>query len=36
MKMETNIVARMDGVVQQVLASSGEQVKAGQLLLTIA
>ena len=36
MKMETNIVARMDGVVQQVLVASGEQVKAGQLLLTIA
>ena len=35
MKMETSVVARMDGVVDEVLVSEGSNVKAGELLLTI-
>ena len=35
MKMETSVVARMAGVVDQVLVSDGTSVKAGELLLTI-
>lgn len=34
MKMETSVVARMDGVVERVLVTEGSTVKAGELLLT--
>ncbi len=35
MKMETSVVARMAGVVDQVFISDGSSVKAGELLMTI-
>ena len=35
MKMETSVVARMSGVVDQVLIKEGSNVKAGELLITI-
>jgi pyruvate carboxylase len=35
MKMETSVVARMAGTVDQVLIQEGSTVKAGELLLTI-
>ena len=35
MKMETSVVARMAGVVDQVLVTDGTSVKAGELLMTI-
>ena len=35
MKMETSVVARMDGIVDQVLIKEGTSVKAGELLMTI-
>ena len=35
MKMETSVVARMAGVVDEVLVSDGTSVKAGELLMTI-
>ncbi|NLF34567.1 MAG: pyruvate carboxylase [Clostridiales bacterium] len=35
MKMETSVVARMAGTVEQVLVKEGVAVKAGQLLITI-
>ena len=35
MKMETSVVARMAGVVDQVFISDGASVKAGELLMTI-
>ena len=35
MKMETSVVARMAGVVDEVLVSEGTNVKAGELLITI-
>lgn len=35
MKMETNVIARMDGVIDEVFVKSGSTVKAGELLLTI-
>jgi pyruvate carboxylase len=35
MKMETSVVARMDGVVDSVLVSAGDNVKAGELIMTI-
>ena len=35
MKMETSVVARMSGVVDEVLVSEGTSVKAGELLLNI-
>ena len=35
MKMETSVVARMAGTVDQVLISEGSNVKAGELLITI-
>jgi pyruvate carboxylase len=35
MKMETSVVARMDGVVERILVSEGSAVKAGELLITI-
>lgn len=35
MKMETSVVARMSGVVEEVLVSDGTSVKAGELLMTI-
>lgn len=35
MKMETSIVARRDGVVDNILTSEGSSVKAGELLLTM-
>ena len=35
MKMETNVVARMEGVVDSVLVDAGDSVKAGELILTI-
>jgi pyruvate carboxylase len=36
MKMETSVVARMGGVVDKVLVSEGSNVKAGELLITVA
>ena len=35
MKMETSVVARMAGTVDQVLIKEGGSVKAGELLITI-
>ena len=35
MKMETSVVARMKGTVDQVLIKEGGSVKAGELLITI-
>lgn len=35
MKMETNVVARMNGVVDEIFVKDGSSVKAGELLLTI-
>ena len=35
MKMETSVVARMDGVVEEILVKEGSTVKAGELLITI-
>ena len=35
MKMETSVVARMSGVVDQVLIKEGDNVKAGELLFTV-
>ncbi len=35
MKMETSVVARMAGVVDQVFAAANTQVKAGELLMTL-
>ncbi len=35
MKMETSVVARMSGVVEQVFITVGSSVKAGELLMTI-
>ena len=35
MKMETNVVARMSGIVDQVYIQEGSSVKAGELLVTI-
>lgn len=35
MKMETSVVARMAGTVDQVLVDEGSAVKAGELLITI-
>lgn len=34
MKMETSVVARMDGVISEILISEGAAVKAGELLMT--
>jgi len=33
--METSVVARMAGVVEEILISEGDTVKAGQLLMKI-
>ena len=35
MKMETSVVARMAGVVDEVFIKEGDNVKAGELLITI-
>jgi len=35
MKMETSVVARIAGVVDEVLIKEGSSVKAGELLITI-
>jgi pyruvate carboxylase len=35
MKMETSVVARMDGVVDSILINEGDNVKAGELIMTI-
>ena len=35
MKMETSVVARMAGVIDQVLVREGSSVKAGELLMTL-
>jgi pyruvate carboxylase len=35
MKMETSVVARMDGTVDSILAAAGDKVKAGELIMTI-
>ena len=35
MKMETSVVARMDGTVDEVLIKEGDNVKAGELLITV-
>ncbi len=35
MKMETSVVARMAGVIDEVYISEGDNVKAGELLITI-
>lgn len=36
MKMETNIIATSDGVVKEIVASEGQQVKAGELIAVLA
>lgn len=36
MKMETNIVSKISGVVEEILVSEGEQVKVGRLLAKIS
>lgn len=35
MKMETNIIAKEDGIVEEVLIKEGQQVKAGELLIKL-
>ena len=35
MKMETSVVARMEGTVDEVFIKANQSVKAGELLLTI-
>ena len=35
MKMETSVVARMDGTIDEVFVKPSQSVKAGELLLTI-
>ena len=35
MKMETSVVARMAGIVDEVFIKEGTSVKAGELLMTI-
>ena len=35
MKMETSMVARMDGEIDKVLIKEGSNVKAGELLITM-
>jgi len=35
MKMETNIVAKESGIVEEVLINTGQQVKAGELLIRL-
>ena len=35
MKMETSVVARMDGTVEEILVKPGQTVAAGELLATI-
>jgi len=35
MKMETSVVARMAGVVDEILVKNGDNVKAGELIMTI-
>ena len=35
MKMETAVLARMDGVVKEIHAKEGDTVKAGELLFTL-
>lgn len=35
MKMETSVVARMSGIVNEIMISVGDNVKAGELLMTI-
>ena len=35
MKMETSVVARMAGTVDQVTVKTGQAVQAGELLVTI-
>ena len=35
MKMETSVVARMAGTVEEILIREGGSVKAGELLITI-
>ena len=35
MKMETSVVARMAGVIDEVFIAEGDNVKAGELLITI-
>ena len=36
MKMETNIIATSDGFVKEIIASEGQQVKAGELIAVLA
>jgi pyruvate carboxylase len=35
MKMETNVISPSDGKVETVFVKEGQQVKTGQLLLTV-
>ena len=35
MKMETNITASSDGVIESILCKEGQQVKSGELLIRI-
>lgn len=35
MKMETSVVARMDGIIDEVFVMEGQSVKAGELMITI-
>ena len=36
MKMETNIVATIEGIIEAVYVSEGQQVKTGELLMKIS
>ena len=35
MKMETSVVARMEGVVDEIKVEAGDNVVAGQLMMTL-
>ncbi len=33
--METNVIALMDGEMDQILVKEGKEIKAGELLMTV-
>ncbi|MCR2019502.1 biotin/lipoyl-containing protein [Blautia pseudococcoides] len=35
MKMETNVIALMDGEMDEILVKEGKEIKAGELLMTV-
>ena len=35
MKMETNVIALMDGEMDKILVKEGKEIKAGELLMTV-